>query len=165
MTRIVWCQLWFSSLSWTAHHRLPWHTPLGSSMHILLQVYRLNETQSIGLQHPSSNHCHKWLRHRPPKTVSQLRVFCWCSNGSKSVADISVSGISLITTQMLMPEQINQNCLNWCESNFFSPVEALDVNKCALMLCSLHSLSMQTFHNFYRGCWQHDLSRWMHGDK
>ena len=28
------------------------------------------QTPSTGLRHPSSNHCHNWLRHRSRKTVS-----------------------------------------------------------------------------------------------
>ena len=28
------------------------------------------QTQSTGLRHPSSNHCHSWLRHMSRKTVS-----------------------------------------------------------------------------------------------
>ena len=41
------------------------------------------------LPHPSSNHCHTWLRHRSRKTVSLRTVFRWCSNDSKFVTDNS----------------------------------------------------------------------------
>ena len=40
-------------------------------------------------RHPSSNHCHNWLRHRSWKTVSQQTVFRWCSNGGTFVTDNS----------------------------------------------------------------------------
>ena len=44
-----------------------------------------NQTLSTGLRHPSSNHCHNWLRHRSRKTVSLRTGFRSCSNRVKFV--------------------------------------------------------------------------------
>ena len=68
---------------------------------------------------PQSNHCHNWLHHRPPKTVSKRTVFHWCSDGSKFVTETEIIlGVSLITAHTAFAST-NKTKIVWIETELF----------------------------------------------
>ena len=101
------------------------------------------KTSNIGLQHPSSNRCHKWLRHRSPKTVDETTVFPWCSNGSKFVTKRTIQMILGRVSRIIPHNAASTNKANIVRIEAESTLRGADspakVHVYAATLCCSHN--------------------------